>query len=168
MEALRGVFDLEVAIRVHSGEWEAVWPARFDRIREGVDPRTRAINVVAVVDDPYGKVVPGIRPALVRGMYCEMELRAPARPGSIVLPRSAVHGKQVYVLDSDSRLRKMAIEIAFYQDGLAVVASGLTGGETLVVSAPAAVIEGMKIEAVSDPDLQRSLTEQAEGKGGSK
>jgi RND family efflux transporter MFP subunit len=165
MEALRGVFDLEVAIRVQSGEWEAVWPARFDRIREGVDPHTRAINVVAVVEDPYGKVVPGIRPALVRGMYCEMELRAPARPGSIVLPRSAVHGKQAYVLDSDSRLRKKAVEIAFYQEGLAVVANGLAGGEMLVVSDPVAAIEGMKINAVPDPDLRRTLTEQAEGEG---
>ena len=168
MESLRGVFDLEVIIRVQSGEWEAIWPARFDRIREGVDPRTRAINVIAIVDDPYGKVVPGIRPALVRGMYCEMELRAPTRPGSIVLPRSAVHGKQVYVLDSESRLRTKTVEIAFYQEGFAVVASGLVGGETLVVSAPAVAIEGMKIDAVPDPDLQRTLVEQAEGKGVSK
>ncbi|MDF7809372.1 efflux RND transporter periplasmic adaptor subunit [Pontiellaceae bacterium B12219] len=168
MEALRGLFDLEVAIRVRSGEWEAVWPARFDRIREGVDPRTRAINVVAVVDNPYGKVVPGIRPALVRGMYCEMELRAPARPDTVVLPRSAVHGDHVYVLDSDSRLQKKTIEIGFYQEGLAIVASGLAGGETLVVSAPAAAIEGMKIEALPDHALQRTLVEQAEGNGGSK
>lgn len=168
MEALRRVFNLEVVIRVHSGNWEAVWSARFDRIREGVDPRTRAINVVAVVDDPYGKVVPGVRPALVRGMYCEMELRAPARPGSVVLPRSAVHGDHVYVLDSDSRLRKKSVEIIFYQDSFAVIESGLSGGETLVVSAPAVAIEGMKIEAVSDLDLQRSLVDQAEGKGGVK
>lgn len=167
MEALRGVFDLEVVIRVQSGDWNAVWPARFDRIREGVDPRTRAINVVAVVDDPYGKVVPGIRPALVRGMYCEMELRAPARPGTLVLPRSAVHGDHVYMLDADSRLHKKAVEIAFSQNGLAIVASGLVGGETLVVSDPAPAIEGMKIEAIPDPDLQRALIEQAEDKGAS-
>lgn len=166
MAALRDVFDVDVIIRVRSGDWEASWPARFDRIRESVDPRTRAINVVAVVDDPYGKVVPGERPALVRGMYCEMELRAPPRPGTIVLPRSAVHDRRVYVVDSDGRLRERDVRIAFTQGELAVVASGLTAGETVVVSDPTPAIEGMRVDATPDPHLRSRLIDEARGHGG--
>lgn len=167
MESLREVFDLKVTIRVHSGDWEATWPARFDRIRENVDPRTRAINVIAVVDDPYKKVIPGMRPALVRGMYCEMELTAPARPGIVVLPRSAVHGDHVYLMDADGRLREQSLKIAFTQGEIAIVEMGLIGGENVIVSDPTPAIEGMKVDAIPDPDLQRSVIEQSQNKGDS-
>ena len=163
-EAWRNGFELKATIRVRSGEWEATWPARFDRIREAVDPRTRAINVIAIVDDPYVKVVPGIRPALVRGMYCEMELTAPMRPGSIVLPRSAIHGDHVYLVDAEGCLREQAVRIAFTQGEIAIVEAGLMGGESLIVSDPTPAIEGMKVDALPDPDLRRDLIEQAQGK----
>ncbi|MFA7174768.1 MAG: efflux RND transporter periplasmic adaptor subunit [Kiritimatiellia bacterium] len=166
METLRDVFDLKVTVRVHSGDWVAVWPARFDRIREIVDPRTRAINVIALVDDPYKKVVPGIRPALMRGMYCEMELIAPARPDSVVLPRSAVHGDHVYLMDADGRLRERKVRIAFTQGEIASIASGLTGGESVIVSDPTPAIEGMKVDATPDAALQHALVADAQNEAG--
>ncbi len=164
MERLRQLFDLTVTIRLRSGDWEATWPARFDRIREAVDPRTRAINVVAVVEDPYGQVVPGVRPALVRGMYCEMQLQAPPLLQTVVLPRSAVRSGTVYLVDEEGRLRRRTVNIAFEQDDLIVLESGLQGGETIVVSDPSPAIEGMKVEAVDDADLRERILAQAEGR----
>lgn len=165
MEALREWFGFEATVRLRSGDWVAEWPARFDRIREQVDPRTRAIKIVAVVEDPFGLVVPGERPALARGMYCEMEIRAPVRPGTVVLPRSAVRGGRVHVVDDEGRLRTVQVQIAHSQDDFVVVESGLAGGETVVVSDPTPAIEGMKVEAIPDPELLRALVEQAEGRG---
>lgn len=165
MERLQQLFDLTVTIRLHSGDWEATWPARFDRIRETVDPRTRAISVVAVVDDPYRQVVPGVRPALVRGMYCEMELRAPLRPQTVVLPRSAVWNGTVYLVDDGGRLRGRPVQIAFAQDDLVVLESGLDGGETVIVSDPTPAIEGMRVDPVLDEGLRSRIMDQA-GHGG--
>ena len=165
MENLQQSFDLTVTIRLRSGDWEAIWPARFDRIREAVDPRTRAINVVAVVEDPYGKVVPGIRPALVRGMYCEMELQAPKRPDTVVLPRSAVRDGIVYLVDSDGRLTKRNVQVAFAQGDLVVIESGLDGGEMVIVSDPTPAIEGMKVDPVIDAELRERIIGQAEHRG---
>jgi RND family efflux transporter MFP subunit len=163
MAALRNLFDLEVVVRVRSGDWEATWPARFDRIRESVDPRSRAINAVVVVDDPYGKIIPGVRPALMQGMYCEVELHAPALPGTVVLPRGAVHGDRVFVLDTEGRLASRTVTRAFAQDGFVVIDSGLAGGERVVVSDPSPAIEGMKVEAVTDAALRERILLQAEG-----
>ena len=166
MEQLQELFDLNVIIRVRSGDWEATWPARFDRIREVVDPRTRAINVVAAVDDPYDKIIPGVRPALVRGMYCEMELVAPARPNTVVVPRSAVINGRVFVVDSEGRMQSRIVSVAFAQDDFVVIEEGLTGGETIVVSDPTPAIEGMKVRAVVDDELRERLVEQAEAEAG--
>lgn len=162
MEKLQELFDLEVTVRVRSGEWRASWPARFVRIREVVDPRTRAINVVAAVDDPYDKIIPGIRPALVRGMYCEMELVAPAQPNRVVVPRGAVRNGLVFVVDSEGRMKSKPVSTAFAQEEFMVINEGLIGGETMVVSDPTPAIEGMKIEAVTDIGLQQRIIEQAE------
>ncbi|MDT8389950.1 MAG: efflux RND transporter periplasmic adaptor subunit [Lentisphaeria bacterium] len=164
MEAMRKLFDLKVTVRLRSGDWEASWPARFDRIRESVDPRTRAINVVAVVDDPYGQIVPGVRPALMQGMHCEMELQAPPRPGTVVLPRGTVWNETVYLADTENRLRRRPVRIAFAQDDLMVIEAGLEGGETVIVSDPAPAIEGMRIEPVTDDDLRARLIGQAENR----
>jgi len=164
MPALRELFDLEVTVTLRSGDWVARWPGRFDRIREVVDPRLRTIHLVVVVDDPYEQVIPGVRPALVRGMYCEIELRAPARPQTVVLPRSALREGRVFILDEERRLRARAVETAFQQDDLVVIAGGLQGGERVIVSDPAPAIEGMQVEPVDDPELQQRLIDQAEGK----
>ncbi len=164
MEKLRDLFDLTVTIRLRSGNWETSWPAQFDRIRETVDPRTRVINVVAVVDSPYEKIIPGVRPALVRGMYCEMELRASPQPDTIVLPRGAIRDNIVCLVDKNQRLQTRKVEIASTRDDLVVIKSGLVGGETIIVSDPTPAIEGMLVESVTDSELAASIVQQAEGR----
>lgn len=164
MDKLREVFDLKVTIRLRSGDWNASWTARFDRIREAVDPRTRVINVVATIDKPYEKTIPGVRTALIRGMYCEMELRAQARPNTVVLPRSAVRDQEICLVDNNGRLQKQQIKIAFTQDDLVVVESGLAGGETVIVSDPTPGIEGMLVTPIVDHKLAATIVQQAEGK----
>jgi RND family efflux transporter MFP subunit len=166
MDGLRELFDLEVVVRLRSGAWESVWPARFDRIREAVDPRTRDISVVVAVDHPYDQVIPGIRPALAAGMYCEVELRAPARPGTLVVPRSAVRNGSVFVVDADGRLRVAEVTVTFEQDDLAVLDSGLEAGSVVVASDPGPAIEGMKVEPVRDTELLNRIVAQAEGTEG--
>ncbi len=165
MERLRRLFNVTATVRLRSGDWEAVWPARFDRIRESVDPRTRAIGVVAIIDKPYEQVIPGVRPALARGMFCEMELLAPPRPDTVVLPREAVTAGRVCLVDNSGRLRTQQVEVNFAQDDLVAIQSGLDGGESVIVSDPAPAMEGMKVEPVPDDDLRVRLIRQATGAG---
>jgi multidrug efflux system membrane fusion protein len=164
MAALRQLFDLNVMIRVKNGDWTATWEARFERIREVVDPQLRTINVVAAVDRPYDKVIAGVRPALTRGMFCEVELRAPVRPGSIVLPRSAVLEGMVFVVDEENRLRQRRVVVEFAQSDFVVIQSGLSEGQTVVVSDPSPAILGMLVAPVTDEPLKQRLLTMAEGK----
>ena len=68
---------LEAVVRLRTSTLSAEWPARFSRMGDSVDPKTRAIEVIVMVDKPYEKAVPGIRPPLTKGMFVEVELRAP-------------------------------------------------------------------------------------------
>ena len=167
--AFRDLFrDVSVIISLQSGEWSADWDARIDRIRETVDVKTREMKVVAAVDRPYEKAEPGVRPPLTAGMFCRVELQGPARPGSVVVPRSAIYDSSVFVVDREHRLQKKHVEEDFAQSEFVVLKSGLSGGEMVVVSDPSPAIVGMKVSPVPDDSLKQHLMALSQGKSAKK
>lgn len=136
------------------------WKARFSRIAE-TDPKTGAIGVVVAVDDPYLKTQPGFRPPLQKNMYCEVELFGKPLPQSIVVPRSALHENNVYLVNSENRLEKRKVTTGFYQGNLATILSGIQSGEQLVVSDLVPAIDGMLLKPLVDEKLLSSLVAEA-------
>ena len=118
---------------------------------------------MVAVDDPYKHAVPGERPPLAPGMFCEVELRAKPRSNQVVVPRTVIRNRHVYVLNKENRLESRQVEIAFAQGGFASIKSGLTPGERLVVSDPTPAVEGMLVEPTLDETLLQSLIAEAEG-----
>ncbi|NOQ41626.1 MAG: efflux transporter periplasmic adaptor subunit [Desulfuromusa sp.] len=153
--------NLKAIVRLRSGDWNVAWAARFDRFRESVDPETRAFNVVVAVDNPYEKVIPGQRPPLSRGLFCEVELQGQILSRSIVIPRAALHDGTVYIVDTDQRLQPVKVTSAFAQGNLIVIETGLTGGEMLVVSDPTPAIVGMLVAPIRDTSLEDRLLAEA-------
>ena len=162
---IREALDLGVIVRLRSGDVSAQWEGRLERLREELDTQTRTLGIVVVVDEPYKKMIPGRRPALVRGMYCEVELRGKTRKGRAIIPRSALHEDHVYVLDSDNRLRRRRVEAEFAQADFVCLRAGLDGGDMLIVSDPSPAVEGLLVDPVQDTELLRELIEEASGGG---
>lgn len=160
---VREELQLDATVRLRSGNVTAQWEGRLERLREELDTQTRTLGIVVVVDEPYKKVIPGKRPALVRGMYCEVELRGKIRERSVVIPRASLHEGHVYVLDSDNRLRRRRVDVDFAQDNFVCLQSGIQSGERLVVSDPTPAIEGLLVEPIEDTDLLERLMEEASG-----
>lgn len=160
-EQIREMMDLGVTVRLRSGNAVAEWDGRVERLREQFDTQTRTLGIVVTVDKPYEKIIPGQRPALVRGMYCEVEFRAPERKRRIVIPHSALTQGHVYILDQENRLRRQEVEVEFSQTGFVCLRSGLQSGDLLVVSDATPAIEGMLVEPVEDADLLGRLTREA-------
>jgi RND family efflux transporter MFP subunit len=157
--------QLGVTIRLRSGDVSAEWKGRFERLREELDTQTRMLGIVVAVDKPYEKVIPGRRPALLRGMFCEVELRGKVREGRIVIPRSSLHDGHVYVLNAEKRLHRRPVEIDFAQANFVCLRSGLNSGDTVVVSDPTPAIEGMLVDPVEDVELLQTLIREASGEG---
>lgn len=161
MDTLRERFAVEATVRLRLGDAAATWPARFVRIREQIDPVTRTAAIVVAVDRPYDSVIPGRRPPLVRGMFCEVELRAEAWPPHIIVPRVAVHEGAVYVVDAEGRLARREVSVLFEQGDFAVLGDGLQGNEPIIVSDPTPAIVGQRVVAVVDDVLAARLVAQA-------
>ncbi len=162
---LPDLLGLSAVVRLRSGDFKVEWKARFTRISDTIDPKTRTVGVIVAVDDPYRQAVPGIRPPLAKNMFVEVELRGRPRPGQIVVPRAALHGKEVFVQGGDNRLEKRAVEIGFLQSDFAVVAEGLKAGERIVVSDMPLAVDGMLLDPIADKDAARALVDDAEGRG---
>ena len=163
METIRKIFDIGVEVRLESGDFRVTWPGRFDRVREQLDTQTRTVRVVVAVDKPYEKAIPGERPPLAPGMFCEVELRSKPRTGQIVVPRTCLDGDLVYLINAENRLESREVEVAFSQGGLTCIKSGISPGERLVVSDPTPAVEGMLVEPIEDDETHERLIAEAQG-----
>ena len=163
MPRLRGVTDIEAVVRLRTGDVDVEWPARFLRMSDTVDPRTRTVGVIVAVDDPYRQAEPGGRPPLVKNMYVEVELRGPPRPRAVVVPRAALDGNRVYVAGPDDRLVGREVEAQFAQTNFVALRSGVAPGERVVVSDLPFAVEGMRVRPVVDRDATESLVAEAAG-----
>lgn len=141
----------------------AEWKGRVARFTDALDPQTRTLGIIVEVDQPYAGVRPGVRPPLVKGMFVDVEIRGRPRPGSLIVPRAALHGDQVYVVDSENRLQKRRVTIGVVGASYYSVTEGLRMGERIVVSDVAPAIEGMLLEPVEDPDTASRLAQAARG-----
>ncbi|MFT7561739.1 MAG: multidrug efflux pump subunit AcrA (membrane-fusion protein) [Flavobacteriales bacterium] len=156
------MLNLTAKVSLVGGLEGAVWPAEVLRLSESVDAIRRTIGLVVGVNNPYELVVPGRRPPLLKGMYTAVKLRGPERR-ALVIPRKAVHENRVYLVGEESQLVIRNVDVQFYQNELAVIRSGLSEGDQLIVSDVYPVIEGMPVSAQYDAQTQVRLTTSAVG-----
>jgi multidrug efflux pump subunit AcrA (membrane-fusion protein) len=156
-------FGLSAIVRLHEGNFKVEWQGRFVRASEGLDSKTRTVGIVVAVDDSYHQAVPGVRPPLLKNMFVEVELRGKPHSNRLIIPRSALHSKQVYIVNSESRLEKRSIEIDFWQGHFVAIKKGLQKGEQVIVSDLIPAIEGMLLKPILDKKIIESLWHEAQG-----
>ncbi len=156
---------LTATVRLESGQVSAQWNAQVDRF-ESVDPETRTVGVVVTVDKPFDNARPGEQPPLVRGMYVEVELQGKPRPGCKAVPRAALHGKEVHLVNAEKRLEIRPVEVAFVQDTYACIRSGIEPGDELVLTRLVPAIDGMLLAPVADESATEALAASVEGRSG--
>jgi RND family efflux transporter MFP subunit len=149
-EEIKRALPLQARVWLRGDGGDVVWEAKFVGIGDTLDPATRTVGVIVHVDDPYGNIIPGIRPPLVKGLFTEVELRGIARTDRLVIPRNALHGNTVYVAGKDDRLEIRPVETEMVEAEYAVITSGLNTGERVVVSDLSPAVEGMKLVPTMD------------------
>lgn len=154
---------LTAEVRLRAGSRIVSWTGRVERISDTVDPRTRTIGVIVVVEDPYRQAEPGVRPPLVKNMFVEVALHGAPRPDRVVVPRQAVREGRVVLVGADNRLVSRPVTLGFVQGGYAIVDQGLEGGETLVLSDLSPAVDGMALDPHPDVEAGTRLIAEATG-----
>jgi RND family efflux transporter MFP subunit len=120
------------------------WDGKAVRLGGAVDARSRLVPVVVEIPDPYRRA--GDRPALVEGMFVEVEFASPPPDGAVVIPRTALRpGDLVWVVDGEDRLDIREVRVARAGVAQVVVTGGLAAGERVCVSNLQYVTPGMPV-----------------------
>ncbi len=164
METIRRSFGIMAKVRLPMDvEFPIEWDGIFSRISESMDPKTGTLTLYITVDKPYQNVIPGKRPPLITNMYVQVELKGKPLPDRFVLPRSAVHDKNVYISTPENRLEIRPVEIEFNMADMVLVSAGLKEGEILVLADLMPAVEGMLLKPVQAGDVLERLKQQALG-----
>ena len=140
------------AVRLHGNfaGGRHTWDGQVVRAEGQIDPRTRMVNLIARVPNPYDRGEEPDRPPLVVGLFVEAEILGRMAGSVAVIPRSALRGRnQVLVIDSGNRLHFREVDVLRTETHNVLISRGLADGERVCVSPLDAVVDGMEVR-VSD------------------
>ncbi|PHR91784.1 MAG: efflux transporter periplasmic adaptor subunit [Robiginitomaculum sp.] len=125
------------------------WLGRIARTDSAYDPSTRILYAYAELNDPYGAGADNGTP-MASGLFVSARIKGRTTEHSIIVPRNALRGTdKIYIANADNTLSIRTVKIASSDRYQVVVTSGLSGGETVIISPVRGVAEGMRIEVAT-------------------
>ncbi|MEH6824231.1 MAG: hypothetical protein V7629_10020 [Motiliproteus sp.] len=148
---------LSARVRLVGNGRETVWSADVERISSNLDPVSRTVGVIVGIRNPYQQIKPGIKPPLIEGMYMQVELRGQSRPYWVV-PRDALHEGELYLLDAEQKLQRLAVSGYPQQQQLLLdPATPLRAHSAVITSDPFPAVTGMQLAPTLDVAAQAAL-----------
>lgn len=136
----------------YAGEYHE-WKARIARTDGAIDPATRQVSAIAVVDDPYGAGADDGAP-LVMGLFVDAVVEGKAIENAIVLPRTALYGRDtVYIINADDTLDERRVNVVSADRDSITLTGGVAGGERVVTSPLRGADEGDKVSPTEASDI---------------
>lgn len=138
------------------------WEGRIARTEGAIDPATRQVFAIAVVDDPYGEGAAEDGTPLAMGLFVDAVIEGKPYANAIVLPRSALYGRNtVYVIADDDTLEERTVNIVSAERDTITIASGVEPGDRIVTSPLRGAGDGDKVTP-TDPDAISPTMEDEE------
>ncbi|HNS86644.1 MAG TPA: efflux RND transporter periplasmic adaptor subunit, partial [Parvularculaceae bacterium] len=129
------------------------WDARIARTDGAIDPATRQIGAIAVVDDPYGAGSDDGAP-LAMGLFVDARIKGRPIENAAVLPRTALYGRDiVYVIKSDDTLEERKVAVVSADRDTITISGGVASGERVVTSPLRGAKGGDKVTPTDPSDL---------------
>ena len=149
---------LTVKVEDSRGVFKA-WPAKVERFSDNLDAKSRTVGVMVSVSDSYKQVLPGTKPPLLEGMYMKVILTG--KPTDmLVLPRFALHNKQLFTINQNDLLQRISVAELQYQGDLLLLDPVknkiIKENDKVITSDVFPAINGMKLT----PILDKAVTKQ--------
>jgi membrane fusion protein (multidrug efflux system) len=154
------ITDQSIDFRVRSYP-NQIFNARVETWNPQLDANTRNVTVRAIVDNGKRLLAPG--------MFADMSVRSRTQVTVLTVPESAIfyniYGEAVYILERppatdndpepDFRLAARQVDVAYRNNGVAGVISGLADGDIVVTSGQLKLYPSLRVAIVDDvPDYK--------------
>ncbi len=148
------------------------WPAGSERRGEllsvlpALEENGLQAQLLVAVKDPLALAEENhVAPALRLGDVVRLGFQARQRDDLITLPAVALRpGDEVWVLDSEERLRRRPVGVLHRDDDRVLVAEGLSEGERVITSPLGQPREGMALRTAPTPDERPAGAAPAEAR----
>jgi RND family efflux transporter MFP subunit len=142
----------------------AAWVGDLVRTEGAIDGTVQQLHVVAQISDPFGENRQSERPLKI-GQYVTAKLAGRVMEDAIVIPNeTSYQGSYVYVV-VDGILKRTDIDIAWQNDGDALISAGLEAGDELVITSLGQVTSGTRV-SVSEMPVTRGPAQAPEAHAG--
>lgn len=117
------------------------WQGKVVRTEGAFDQNSQQLFVVAQIDDPYGKHESGSLPLKI-GQYVSAKITGKVIEKALTIPNKAIYqGSYVYIVEGNV-LKRKNISVAWQNDDVAVIKSGLEPQQLLVLTPLGQVTSG--------------------------
>ncbi len=144
-----------------------LWQGRITRTSAAVNPNTRLINIIAELDDPYGKGADDGAP-MAPGLFVTASVEGNRIDDLFVVPRGAVRsGNKIFLGDTEKgELRIHEIDLVHsHPDGAWFRSDAIGVGDLAIISPLQAPFDGMSITVLErQPDGSILTHEPATGR----
>ncbi len=122
------------------------WTGRIARTDGAIDPTTRQLSAIAVVEDPYGEGAAEDGTPLAIGLFVDAVIEGQPYDEAYVLPRTALYGRdRVYVIRDDDTLEERRVTIISTSRDTVTASAGVRPGERIAASPLRGAGEGDKV-----------------------
>lgn len=140
-------FNFSSEITARMGNRRTQWQAKVTNISDGIDPSSNTIGVTVEVVNDMQKFDPIDSPLMVKDMYVQVDVSAPAKE-QIIVPLQAIHGNKIYRVNDNNELVIQTIDVTYTKGNFAVIGKGVSAGDRVVVTDLIAPVVGMPIRTV--------------------
>lgn len=123
------------------------WTGQVTRTAATIDPRSRQLDVIAELRDPYGTGADNGVP-MAPGLFVNAMIQGGTLDSVLIAPRSALRGDdEVYIgnpKEGTMSIRK--VDVIYSSDDGAYLSSGVAAGELAIVSPIQAAFDGMRVK----------------------
>ena len=153
--------QFNVVLSSDQGNQRITWQAKITRTDSTFDINTRQIDVIALVEDPFGKQS-GKAPLKI-GQFVTARIQGRTVEDVYVIPNKSIReGSYLYVV-REQRLAKQSIDILWQDDKNALIKEGISDKELVVTTSLNSTLAGAKAKLSETASTQKRSSEVREG-----
>lgn len=134
---------------------QQLWQGTIVRTESAIDDNSQQLYIVAQINNPFDLRNTNTSPIKI-GQYVTAKIQGKTIPQAIVIPNSAIYqGSYVYV-EQDGVLFRKDIEVRWQNAENAIIKSGLSAGENLVITPLGQVSSGTPVSIFGDKKAKRN------------
>ncbi len=141
---------------------DTVWQAQIARSEGVIDNKSRMSYLVAQIKDPYALKSGNEKTPLRFGSYVNAKILGLELAQATKFPRYLVNNNRVAILDEESKLHYVNIDIIRQEGADVIVSKGLANGDRLIVSALDYPVDGMKLALPGDKPAEEEIAPETD------